>query len=127
MGGSRGELGRGSRPPPGKLQVAICFLGNSSTDQPGEATGPPIASRERSVRPSVKYVDDKKSCQDPAPQPPPQLNFLDPPTGMLACKHLRPPSAHKLNSIEMADQWWPSFIRLLGDILEASQSVRSFH
>ena len=42
-----------------KSQVAIYVLRNTGTNPPGEAIGPigPIASRERSVRPSVKYVD----------------------------------------------------------------------
>ena len=48
--------------PSGKSQVAIGFLRNSGMDPPQEAIGPegPIASRGRSIRPSVKYVDDSK-------------------------------------------------------------------
>ena len=54
-----------------KLQVAMGFLRNTGTDRTREASGPtgptgPLAPRGRSVRPSVKYVDDIKS-QDPHP------------------------------------------------------------
>ena len=50
------EGGRGPVPP-GKSEVAIGFLRNTGTDPSREALGP-IASRGRSIRPSVKYVDD---------------------------------------------------------------------
>ena len=36
--------------------MAVGFLGNTFTDRPREAI--PITSRVKSVRPSVKYVDD---------------------------------------------------------------------
>ena len=62
--------------PPVLLQVVI------RTDPPREG---PIASRGRSVRPSVKYVDkrlEKKRCYFALPPPPPapipRRNFLDP-------------------------------------------------
>ena len=61
MGGSRGGGAGGPDPPPlGKSQVAICFLRKSGTDPLKKQLDPmgPIASRGRSVRPSVKYVDD---------------------------------------------------------------------
>ena len=72
--------------PPGKSQVTISFLRNSGTDPPqeaiGEAIGPfasldplsPIASRRRSVRPSINTLMTKKSFQDS----PLTRNFLDP-------------------------------------------------
>ena len=73
-----GRIQRGAGGPdsplPEKSQVVICFLRNTGTDLSREAIGPmygplsksnldpipmcPIASRERSVRPSVKYVDN---------------------------------------------------------------------
>ena len=63
---NHGQIQRGDRgfrpPPPGKLQVAIGFLTKTGTEPPREAIGPiargPIASQGRSVRPSMKYVDD---------------------------------------------------------------------
>ena len=63
MGGSRGRGGTEGPDPPVKSQVAIGFLRNSGTDPLREANGPmgPIASRERSVRPSVKYVEMTKN------------------------------------------------------------------
>ena len=65
MGKSRG--GAWGLDTPGKSQVAIGFLRNSGTDPSREAIGPrgPIASRRRPVWPSVKYVDDQNTCQDP--------------------------------------------------------------
>ena len=50
-----GDKGSG---PPGKSQVAIGFHRNTGTDPPREAIGP-NASRGRSKRPSVRYVDDR--------------------------------------------------------------------
>ena len=47
--------GQGVQTPPRKSQVAIDFLKNSGTDPSRRG---PIASRGRSVRPSVKYADD---------------------------------------------------------------------
>ena len=44
-------------PPHGKSQVAVDFLKNSGTDHSREAIGP---LGDRSVWPSVKYVNDKK-------------------------------------------------------------------
>ena len=44
----------GGLDPPGKAIVAIDFHTNSGTDPAREA----IASREMSVQPTVKYVDD---------------------------------------------------------------------
>ena len=57
IGGSRGGGGGWVVPSPGKSQVAIGLLRHYGTDRPREAIGPfrgPIASRGRSVRPSVK-------------------------------------------------------------------------
>ena len=53
MGGLRGGTGGLEPLPPGKSQVAISFLRNNGTDPPQEA------SQGRSVRPSVKYVDEE--------------------------------------------------------------------
>ena len=41
-----------------RTSVAICFLRNNGAESP---------FRTRSVQPSVKYVDCKKSFQDPPP------------------------------------------------------------
>ena len=80
MGGSRGG-DRGSGPP-GKSLVALGLLRNTGEDShhPRKAIGPkppreaigmetsgPIGYLGRFVWPSVKYVDDLKSCQDPPP------------------------------------------------------------
>ena len=62
MGGSRGG-DRGSGLHPVKSDVFIGFLSNFGTKQLDPLC--PIACRGRSVRPSVKYVDDKTTYQDP--------------------------------------------------------------
>ena len=49
--------GQGIRDQPNISQVVIGLLKKSDTDPPREATEPK-ASREMSVRPSVKCVDD---------------------------------------------------------------------
>ena len=61
MGGSS-SADRGSGPHE-KSYVVIGFLRNSNKDHHREAIGlsGPIASQGRSVQPSVKYVDDKKT------------------------------------------------------------------
>ena len=73
MGGSRGGEVRGwdSRPPE-KSQKVIGFLKNSGTDHPREA----IASRGRSIGPSMKYLADEKKVIGTHPHP--LRNFLDP-------------------------------------------------
>ena len=58
-------------PPPGHSQVAIGSPIKTSTPHPPYG---PVASRGRSVRPSVIYVDDKinnnkKRCQQPQTMP----------------------------------------------------------
>ena len=75
MGGSRvGHMGV-LNPPllPGKPYVAIGFLRNTGKDQPREAMlapfGPSVSSW-RFVRPSMKYVNDEKCCQDLSPHKP---------------------------------------------------------
>ena len=85
MSNPEGGEGVQTPPPPGKSQVAICFLRNTCTELPRKSIKPkgskgPIASRGRPIRPSVKYVDDKKNnvVQTPPPPPPPWWNFLDP-------------------------------------------------
>ena len=55
---------------PGKSQEAIYFLRNTGMDPPPPSEKQlnplgPFASWGRSVRPFVKYVDDKKNCQSP--------------------------------------------------------------
>ena len=81
MGGSRGwgwDRGSGT---PGKSQVAISFLRHldiqlqTPIEKQLDPSGP-IASRGRSVRPSVKYVDNLKQFSG-YPPPPPRQNFLD--------------------------------------------------
>ena len=57
----------GSRPP-GKSQVLIAYLRNSSMDTSGK-----IAYQWWPAQPSVKYVDDQKN----AAHTPHQRNFLD--------------------------------------------------
>ena len=59
----QGRGGREGPDPPVKSQVAIGFLRNSGTDPLREAMGP-IASQERSVRPSVKYVEMTKNRKE---------------------------------------------------------------
>ena len=61
----------GSEPHPGKSQVAIGILKNNGTEPLDKQLDPssPLAYRGRSVQPSVKYVADKKSCQEPSPAP----------------------------------------------------------
>ena len=59
------EEGMGSGPPPmeyHKLLQCICFLRNAGMEPLDKQLDPsgPILPRERSVWPSVKYVDDKK-------------------------------------------------------------------
>ena len=56
----RGGDGWQGPDPHGKSQVASGIFRNTGTDPPREAIGTlgPIASRGRSVRPSVKYVAD---------------------------------------------------------------------
>ena len=65
---SEGGGGGAGGPDPEKSRAATCigFLKYSGTDLPREAIGQRvIASRGWSVRPSVKYVDDKKKIFDP--------------------------------------------------------------
>ena len=60
MGESRKGTGGLDPLPPGKSQVVMCLLRNKGTSFPQEAIGHlsgPIASRGRSVRPSVIYVN----------------------------------------------------------------------
>ena len=54
-----------------KSEMAIGLFRNTGTDTPREAIGP-IASRGKSVRPSVKYVDDNHPPPPPTPPPPPK-------------------------------------------------------
>ena len=61
----------GGPDPPGKSQMAEGFLRNFGMDPLENQSDPlgPIASRGRSIWPSVKYFDDltKKRSQDPLP------------------------------------------------------------
>ena len=76
MGGLRvGD--RGSRPPPlENHKLLYDSLKNSGTHLPRQAFGPPpatrgpIAFRGRSVRPSMKYVDDLKKTGPSLPELP---------------------------------------------------------
>ena len=70
MGGSRERGDRGSGPPAGKSLVAIGFLKTILARTPLEkqlAPLGPIASQERFVHPSEKYIDDLKNNNQDLP------------------------------------------------------------
>ena len=73
-----GGGGAGVRSPPGKSQVAIFSLKKLVRNPHEKQLDPimgPIASRGSSVRPSVKYVNEKKKKKKKSG--PPLRNFLD--------------------------------------------------
>ena len=65
MRGSRGRTG-GPGSHPGKSEVAIGFFRNTSTGS-FEKQLDQLLLDWRSVRPSMKYINDPKRCRDPRP------------------------------------------------------------
>ena len=78
MDGPREGQGIRTLPFHGKAQATLGFPSNTGTDPLAKQleTSGPIASRGRSVRPSVKYVDmmTKKGFQEPPPHPSMELS-----------------------------------------------------